>query len=183
MRLVCPKVLARRTSGSPAESLDRSSVMSEAIAVDTAPWMLVAGQPPKTTCNGRGALLKRPVLLAVARRGLPNLLEATIVPAVLFFVIVTTIGAAVAMAAVLVWGYGAILRRVLRAEPIPAILMLATLGLTIKTLVGLLSGSTFAVLPPAGRDHRGARRGVSRFGADRSPGHRPSRTRLLSDRP
>ena len=118
--------------------------MSGAIAVDAPPWMLVAGQHPKTTRNGRGALSKRPVLLAVARRGLPNLLEATIVPAVLFFVIVTTIGAAVAMAAVLVWGYGAILRRVLRAEPIPAILMLATLGLTIKTLVGLLSGSTFA---------------------------------------
>jgi intracellular septation protein A len=71
-------------------------------------------------------------------------IEATIAPAVLFFVIVTTIGSAVAMAAVLVWGYGAILRRVLRAESIPTVLVLATLGLTVKTLVGLLSGSTFA---------------------------------------
>ena len=77
-------------------------------------------------------------------RGLPNLVEATIVPAVLLFVLVSTIGTAVAMAAVLVWGYGAILRRVLLGARIPAILMLATLGLTTKTLVGLLSGSTFA---------------------------------------
>ena len=58
--------------------------------------------------------------------------------------LVTTIGAGVAMAAVLVWAYGAILRRVLRGDRIPAILVLATLGLTIRTLVGLISGSTFA---------------------------------------
>jgi intracellular septation protein A len=108
--------------------------------------MLVAGAQPSSDCDHRQALAKRAVLLAVARRGLPKLIEATIAPAVLFFVMVTTLGAAAAMAAVLVWGYGAILRRVLRAEPIPTILVLATLGLTVKTLVGLLSGSTFAYL-------------------------------------
>ena len=118
--------------------------MAEAVAVSVAPWMLVAGAHSKATRDGRAVLSTRPVLLAVARRGLPNLVEATIVPAVLLLVLVSTIGPAVAMAAVLVWGYGAILRRVLRAERIPAILMLATLGLTMKTLVGLLSGSTFA---------------------------------------
>jgi hypothetical protein len=117
--------------------------MREAVAPET-PWMLVAGAHPETSRDDRAALPKRLLLLAVARRGLPNLVEATILPAVLFFVIVTTIGPAVAMAAVLVWGYGAILRRVLRGERIPAILMLATLGLTVRTLVGLLSGSTFA---------------------------------------
>jgi intracellular septation protein A len=121
--------------------LDRSFAVGEAVAAE-APWMLVAGAHPKT---GDGAgLSKRRVLVAVARRGVPNLIEATVFPAVLFFVVVTTIGPAVAMAAVLVWSYGAILRRVLRAERIPAILMLATLGLTIRTLVGLLSGSVFA---------------------------------------
>jgi hypothetical protein len=118
--------------------------MGETFAVETSAWMLVAGAHPRTARDRRPALSNRPVLLAVARRGLPNLVEATIIPAVLFFVIVTTIGAAVAMATVLVWAYGAILRRVVRAEPLPAILMLATVGLTVKTLVGLLSGSTFA---------------------------------------
>jgi hypothetical protein len=114
------------------------------VAATVAPWMLVAGTHPRTTHEGRAALSTRPVLAAVARRGLPNLVEATIIPAVLFFVLASTIGAVVAMAAVLVWGYGAILRRVLRSERIPAILLLATLGLTTRTLVGLLSGSTFA---------------------------------------
>jgi hypothetical protein len=106
--------------------------------------MIVAGAHPSTAHDGRTALPKRPVLLAVARRGLPKLVEATIIPAVLFFVIVSTIDASVAMAAVLVWSYGAILRRVLRSESIPVILILATLGLTIRTLIGLVSGSTFA---------------------------------------
>src|SRR4029453_13292600 len=123
--------------------LDRSPVMSEVIVGKAPPWMLVAGAHPKTH-GGHVALSKRPVLLAVARRGLPNLVEATIIPAVLLFVTVATIGPGVGMAGVFVWGYGAILRRVLRTERIPGILMLGTFGLTLKTLVGLLSGSTFA---------------------------------------
>jgi hypothetical protein len=118
--------------------------MSEAIAVESSPWILVPSAHAKTSGDGHAKLSKRPVLLAVARRGLPNIVEATIVPAILFFVIITTLGAAIAMLAVLAWGYGAILRRVLRAARIPTVLMLGTLGLTVKTLVGLLSGSTFA---------------------------------------
>jgi len=118
--------------------------MSESIATKPLPWMLVAGAHAGPAQAGASAFSKRPVLLAVARRGLPNLVEATIVPAILFFVIVTTMGAGLAMAAVLVWGYGAVLRRRLRGDSIPTILWLATLGLTVKTLVGLLSGSTFA---------------------------------------
>jgi hypothetical protein len=117
--------------------------MSETIAV-TAPLILVPAAHAETAHDGHVRLSKRAVLLAVARRGVPNVAEATIVPAILFFVVVTTIGAAVAMAAVLVWGYAAVLRRVLRAARIPTVLLLATLGLTVKTLVALLSGSTFA---------------------------------------
>jgi hypothetical protein len=114
------------------------------VTATVAPWMLVAGTHSTTTREGRAALSTGPVLAAVARRGLPNLVEATIVPALLFFVVAATIGAVVAMAVVLGWGYGAIVRRVLRGERIPAILLLATLGLTTRTFVGLLSGSTFA---------------------------------------
>jgi intracellular septation protein A len=86
----------------------------------------------------------RSLLYAVARRGLPNVIEATVAPAFMFFVIVKTIDAPAAMAAVLIWAYVAILRRVVRGTKIPAILMLATLGLTVRTAVGLVSGSTFA---------------------------------------
>jgi len=118
--------------------------MSEAIAVESPALILVPAAHARANHDGHTRLSRRAVFLAVARRGLPNIFEATVVPAILFFVIVTTIGAPVAMAAVLVWGYGAMLRRVVRSARIPTVLLLATLGLTVKTLVGLLSGSTFA---------------------------------------
>jgi hypothetical protein len=106
--------------------------------------MLVAGRRVDGHAAANPALAKRPLLYAVARRGLPNLIEATVFPAILFYVAIRTINAPVAMAAVLVWAYVAILRRVVRGTTIPAILVLATMGLTIRTLVGLVSGSTFA---------------------------------------
>ena len=107
-------------------------------------WMLTGSTCDEHADEPAPSLSKRTVLSAVARRGLPRVLEATLLPALIFFVFVTAWGPGPAMVAVLVWGYGAILRRVVRGNPIPAILMLATLGLTIKTLVGLASGSTFA---------------------------------------
>ena len=84
------------------------------------------------------------MLLAVGRRSLPHLVEATIVPAVLFAVVVATVGPGAAMAVALAWAYVAVLRRVVAGRTVPSILVLATLGLTIRTVVGLASGSTFA---------------------------------------
>jgi hypothetical protein len=107
-------------------------------------WMLVAGASDGILGHGRPRQARTPLLLAVARRGIPNLVESTLMPAILFFVLVTTTNAAIAMGAVLAFAYGAILRRVLLGMRIPAILVLATLGLTVRTLVGLVSGSTFA---------------------------------------
>jgi intracellular septation protein A len=118
--------------------------MGESIAVKPAPWMLVEGGRHDGPPVAHPTCAKLPLLYAVARRGLPNLIEATVIPAVMFFLIVKTVNAPAAMAAVLVWAYVAILRRVARGTRIPAILLLATLGLTVRTLVGLVSGSTFA---------------------------------------
>jgi hypothetical protein len=132
--------MAQRVSGNPVRE-----------------WMLVAPPPVTPLPGGTGdspeaggslepsaAWSKRSVLLAVARRGLPNIIEATIIPAILFFVIVSTIGAGVAMAVVLAWGYGAVARRLLWHKRVPTVLVLATVGLTVKTTVGLLLASTFA---------------------------------------
>ena len=107
--------------------------------------MLAAGAPVLETGGADpSAFSNRPVLLAVAKRGLPNVIEATIIPAIMFFVLVSTSGATVAMAAVLAWGWSAVLRRVVRRRRVPMILVLATVGLTVKTAVGLLLASTFA---------------------------------------
>jgi intracellular septation protein A len=118
--------------------------MGETLAEQPAPWMLVCGGHHDESAAPRPSVAKRPLLYAVARRGLPNLIESTIIPALMFFVFLKVVNAPVAMAAVLVWAYASILRRILVGSRIPAILVLATLGLTVRTLVGLVSGSTFA---------------------------------------
>jgi hypothetical protein len=92
---------------------------------------------------GHPRFSKGRVLWAVARDSVPHVVEATVFPAVLFYALVVTAGPAVAMVAVLAWTYGALLRRLVARRPVPTILVLATLGLTVRTVVGLLSGSTF----------------------------------------
>jgi hypothetical protein len=94
--------------------------------------------------TGRSALPRRHVLTAVARRGLPGIIEATLVPAATFLIVTAMFSATMAMVAVLVWGYANILRRVVRGRAVPSLVLLAMCGLTVKTLVGVVSGSTFA---------------------------------------
>jgi hypothetical protein len=118
--------------------------MDEATACGASAWRLTAATRTGDEAGAAPKLAKGPILAAVARRGIPNLVEATLFPAILFVVVLAVIGTGAAMIAVLAWSYGAILRRVLRGRRVPAILVLATLGLTIRTLVGLASGSTFA---------------------------------------
>ena len=65
-------------------------------------------------------------------------------PSAIFAIVTGAFGATTAMLAVLVWGYATILRRVLTGRTIPSLLVLALFGLTVKTLVGVVSGSTFA---------------------------------------
>jgi len=87
------------------------------------------------------APLQLPSLGAIARRTVPHLLEATIVPAALFYGVLVRIGAGAAMVATLVWSFAALARRLVRGERVPAILLLALGGLTARTAVGVLSGS------------------------------------------
>jgi intracellular septation protein A len=86
---------------------------------------------------------KRSVLMVIGRRGLPHLLEATLIPALLFWVVLNVLGATAAMITALVWTFGCLLRRVVQGHRIPGVLILATIGLIVRTIVALLSGSTF----------------------------------------
>ena len=53
------------------------------------------------------------------------------------------LGAGAAMITALVWTFGNLLRRVVQGHRIPGVLILATIGLIVRTIVALLSGSTF----------------------------------------
>jgi hypothetical protein len=104
---------------------------------------LVAGEGVDQWSRGAAPTMPR-VLGALGRRSLPHVLEATIVPAVIFYVVLNGVGAGAAMIAVLVWTFIAIGRRLVFRAAIPSILLLATIGISARTVVGLASGSTFA---------------------------------------
>jgi uncharacterized membrane protein len=83
------------------------------------------------------------VLLAVARRLLPRLIEATVVPTTLFYLSFMIFGVVAAYAVALAWSYLSVGRRMVAHRPVPTILLLASIGLTVRTIFALLSGSTF----------------------------------------
>jgi uncharacterized membrane protein len=79
----------------------------------------------------------------VVRRCGPHLIEATIIPGILFYGCLLVAGLGAAYVAAVVWSYGALARRIARRQPIPPILLLAVIGITVRTLVALISGSAF----------------------------------------
>jgi hypothetical protein len=105
---------------------------------------LLVARPPVPGETGGPAFSKPAILRAVARRGLPNLIEATVVPAILFYVLVVAISGTAAIIGAMAWALVAVARRVAVGAPIPSILLLGTLGILVRTVVGLLSGSMFA---------------------------------------
>ena len=97
---------------------------------------------------GHLSLSRMRVLAVVGRRSLPSLIEATLIPAVLFYVFLVTIGPGAAMIAVLAWTYGAVARRLAGRRPLPAILVLAVVGLTVRTILGLMAGTFIYFFQP-----------------------------------
>src|SRR3954451_4372281 len=89
------------------------------------------------------ARVEIPRLRTMARHALPHLIEATIVPLILFYAFLWTAGVWGALVAALVWSYMAVIRRAVTGQRIPGILVLGTLGITARTIVSLASGSTF----------------------------------------
>ncbi len=87
---------------------------------------------------------RRVVIAAVTRRLLPYLVEATIVPTALFYLLlVTTSQLRWALVGALGWSYAAVLRRLLAGRAIPGLLVLATFGISVRTVVFLLSNNSF----------------------------------------
>ena len=91
----------------------------------------------------RRDLSKLSIIAAVARRSGPHLIEATVVPAVLFYASLVIFGIGAAYIAALAWSYAALGRRIVLRFPVPPILVLGVLGITLKTTVAAISHSTF----------------------------------------
>ncbi len=88
-------------------------------------------------------LSKLEVFVAVVRRSGPHLIEASLIPTALFWCGLTIVGLGTAYAAALVWLYAALLVRMLRRRPIPPLLVLGVIGITVRTTVSIASGSSF----------------------------------------
>jgi hypothetical protein len=102
-------------------------------------WMLRARD--NDALDVETPLAKQPLLLAVARRGVPGIIEASLTPAVIFVVTNACSGTRLAMLAVLVWGCVSFLWRRSRGHRLPALVVVALCGLVFRTLVGVASGS------------------------------------------
>src|ERR1700760_3730626 len=84
-----------------------------------------------------------PALGAMVRHGGKHLLESTLVPLCLFYLLLTIVGLDGGLIAALSWSVLALARRVVLRKKIPAVLILTTGLLVARTVLGLVTGSVF----------------------------------------
>lgn len=82
---------------------------------------------------------RRSVAAAVGRRMVPFLIEATLIPTLLFYVVVASLGMMWAFAAVTGWSFACAARRLVHGEAVPGLLVLACLGITVRMGIYLWS--------------------------------------------
>jgi len=83
------------------------------------------------------------VVTAVARRLFPYLIEATLIPTMLFYVGLLTVGSVWGIMAAASWTYVCVARRLVLRKPVPGLLVLATLGISLRIGMYLLNDSSF----------------------------------------
>jgi uncharacterized membrane protein len=125
--------------GAPTSADESFAPPSDETALETVVETAVVKHPvlkhPVVTVRG--------ILRQVIRNAVPHLIEATFVPALLFYVAMVGFGTWAAFSVALVWSYGAIVRRYAMRSSVPPILFLSTVALTVRTAITLASGSTF----------------------------------------
>lgn len=84
-----------------------------------------------------------PRLRELAGQAIPHVVETTVVPLVLFYVILRVVGVWTALLVSLGWVYLGLARRAVRRRRLPGLLLLGALGLTIRTITAYVTGSTF----------------------------------------
>jgi hypothetical protein len=74
---------------------------------------------------------------------MPQLAESVLVPLALFYLLLLQFGVWAGIGAAAGWSYVAIFRRVVQGQAVPGMLMLGALGLTLRTVLSIVSGSVF----------------------------------------
>ena len=104
---------------------------------------LVAERPELTVEPAEERLVEFPKLRAIARHAVPNLVECTLVPTLIFSFMLHFAGLIPASLAALGWAYAMLGRRLCLRTRVPGLLLLTCLGLTVRTAVVVASGSAF----------------------------------------
>lgn len=100
--------------------------------------MEVTSEPVGWISGARLAVFGR-----VVRQAGPHVLEASIVPTVLFWLALTLIGLGAAFVVACAWVYGAVAIRLVQRRPVPGLVSLAAVGISVRTAVAVWSGSSF----------------------------------------
>ena len=98
----------------------------------------------------RPALSKVSVFLTVVGRATPRLIEASLIPTALFYCGLVLVGIGAAYAVALLWLYAAVVSRLVRHRPVPPLVVLAAIGITVRTTLSLATGSTFVYFAQSG---------------------------------
>ena len=78
---------------------------------------------------------------SLLRKSLPAIVESTLIPLAIFYVALWAVGMWGALIAALVWAYVALLRRLVRGERLPGLVILGALALTFRTALSMFTGS------------------------------------------
>ena len=86
---------------------------------------------------------RRSVVTAVLRRLLPYVVEATMIPTALYYLGLVTVGLMWGVLAAVAWTYSCIARRLVRGRPVPGLLVVASLGISVRAGLYLLDDNAF----------------------------------------
>ena len=84
-----------------------------------------------------------PSLRLLARNAVAPVMEGVVVPLALFYLFMWVVGIWGAMAVALIWSWGAVAYRVARNERVSGLLLLAALGMTVRTILSVSTQSVF----------------------------------------
>jgi hypothetical protein len=84
-----------------------------------------------------------PVVWAVVRRLWPYLVEATVIPTVAYYAVMSGFGQFWGIVAASVCTYLAVARRLVFRQPVPGLLIVASVGITVRLGIFLLNHSSF----------------------------------------
>lgn len=101
---------------------------------------------PVASSDGHRHVIHLPSIRGLATHAGRHLLEATVVPLATFYLLLTFFDLHVALAAALAWSYSALIRRLVRRERIPGILVIGSMLLTVRAVIALATGSVFLYL-------------------------------------